>query len=142
MAKYETVFMTRQDVPAATVETLTERFTEVLKENGGDVVASEQWGLLTLQFRVKKNRKAHYTMMHIEGPAAAKDEMERLMRLDDDIIRVRTFRVDEFCELPSAMLKKDERPARGGRGGRGGDDKPARGNKAEKKETESKGDDA
>lgn len=140
MAKYETVFMVRQDVPAATVETLTERFTEIVKNNGGDVVATESWGLQTLQYRVAKNRKAHYVMLHIDGPAAANDEMERLMRLDDDVIRVRSFRVDEFCELPSAMLKKDERPARRGR--RDDNNKSDDKNKSDAKTEAKEGEDA
>lgn len=119
MALYEHIFMARQDVSSQQVDTLVEHFKGVLESNGGSVEKIENWGLKTLPYRVKKNRKAHYALMNVEAPAEAIHEMERQMRLHEDIIRYMTVRVDEHEEGPSAMLRKserdDRRPPRGDR---------------------------
>ncbi|WP_422362917.1 30S ribosomal protein S6 [Pyruvatibacter mobilis] len=126
MALYEHVFIARQDVSAQQVETLTEEFKTVLESNGGSVAKAEYWGIKTLAYKIKKNRKGHYTLLNIDAPHAAVAEMERQMGLHDDILRFITLRVDEHEEGPSAMMqargRDDRRGGRGGdRGGRGGD---------------------
>lgn len=119
MAYYENVFIARQDISSSQVETLAENLAKVIEENGGKVTKTEHWGLRTLAYRIKKNRKGHYVLMNIDAPSEAVREMERQMRLNEDIIRYLTTRVDELEEGPSAILQarnaKDDR--RGSRGG-------------------------
>ena len=125
MALYEHIFMARQDVSSQQVDALVEHFKTVLEANEGSVGKIENWGLKTLPYRVNKNRKAHYALMNIDAPAAAIQEMERQMRLHEDVLRYMTIRVEEHEDGPSAMLRRNERDDRGPRGGRGGD-RPAR----------------
>ena len=116
------LFRRRQDVWSQQVEELTAAFTNLLAEGGGKVTKNEYWGLKTLSYRVKKNRKAHYTLLNIDAPHAAVAEMERQMRLSEDILRFMTIRVDELEEGPSAMMQKRDRDdRRGGRPGGGFD---------------------
>ncbi len=119
MAYYENVFIARQDISSSQVETLAETLAKIIEENGGKVTKTEHWGLRTLAYRIKKNRKGHYVLMNIDAPSDAVREMERQMRLNEDIIRYLTTRVDELEEGPSAILQarnaRDDR--RGGRGG-------------------------
>jgi small subunit ribosomal protein S6 len=105
MAFYENVFIVRQDVSGQQVEELANRFTEILQSGGGKVERTEFWGLRTMAFKIKKNRKGHYVMLNIDAPASAVHEMERNMRLNEDVIRHMTLRVDELEEGPSAMMK-------------------------------------
>jgi small subunit ribosomal protein S6 len=122
MPLYEHVFLSRQDVSAQQVETLTEQFKELLEANGGSVAKVEQWGLKSVAFRIRKNRKAHYTLMNIDAPAAAVAELERQQRMNEDILRILTLRVEEHEEGQSAMLQKRDRDDdRGGRFGDRGD---------------------
>jgi small subunit ribosomal protein S6 len=117
MALYEHVFMARQDASAAQVEALVEQFKGIIAAGGGSVAKVESWGIRSISFRVKKNRKAHYTLMNINAPYAAVAEMERLMLISEDVIRFMTIAVDEHEEGPSAMLRKrDDREDRGGFG--------------------------
>ena len=121
MALYENVFIARQDVPATQVETLTNQFAELVAAQGGTVSKKEYWGLRSLAFRIKKNRKGHYTLMNIDAPSAAVKELERTMSINEDIIRFLTVRVDALEEGPSAiMLRTAEKSDRPG-GDRGGD---------------------
>ncbi|MDB5587434.1 MAG: ribosomal protein [Devosia sp.] len=125
MALYEHIFLARQDVSQQQVEELTASLTEILTANGGKVTKNEYWGLKGLSYRIRKNRKAHYSLMNIDAPSAAVVEMERQMRINEDILRFMTVRVDELEEGPSAMLQKrdrdDDRSDRpGGRPDRGG----------------------
>ncbi|WP_342641683.1 30S ribosomal protein S6 [Rhodoligotrophos ferricapiens] len=126
MALYEHIFMVRQDASNAQVEALTEQFKTVIQENGGSVGKVEYWGLRPVAYRIKKNRKAHYTLMNIEAPHAAVAEMERQMKINEDIVRFLTLKVDEHETGPSAMMRarssRDDRDERGPRGGRGGRD--------------------
>ncbi len=115
MPLYEHVFMVRQDVSTAQVETLTDQFKDVIQEGGGEIKKAEYWGVKSLSFRIKKNRKAHYSLMNIDAGSTAVAEMERQMRLNDDVIRFLTLRVDEHEEGPSAMMR-----SRGGRDDRRG----------------------
>jgi small subunit ribosomal protein S6 len=130
MALYEHVFLARQDVTAQQVEAMTESYKSVIEAKGGAVTKVEYWGLKSLAFRIKKNRKAHYALFNISGPAAAVSEMERQMRISEDILRFMTVRVEELEDGPSVMLQRrdrdrdDERGDRGDRGGR--DDRPRR----------------
>jgi small subunit ribosomal protein S6 len=136
MALYEHIFLARQDVSAQQVEDLTNQLTEVLSAGGGKVTKNEYWGLKSLAYRIKKNRKAHYSLLNIDAPAPAVAEMERLMRINEDILRFMTVRVDKLEEGPSAMMqKRDDRADRGDRGDRpdrggdrfgGGDRRPRR----------------
>ena len=124
MALYEHIFIARQDVSAQQAETLAEEFKAILEQNGGSVTKSEYWGVRALAYKIRKNRKGHYTLMNIDAPHAAVAEMERQMRLHEDILRFLTLRVEEHEEGPSAMMQsrgRDDR--RGGRGGRDRDDR-------------------
>jgi len=116
MALYEHVFLARQDVTAQQVEELTTRFKGVIEANGGTVSKTEYWGVKTLTYRVRKNRKAHFSLMNIDSPPAAVAEMERQMRIDEDILRYLTIRVEELEEGQSVMLQKRDRDDRGDRG--------------------------
>jgi small subunit ribosomal protein S6 len=121
MALYEHVFIARQDLSIAQAEGLVEHFTQILKDNGGNVTGSEYWGLRTLAYKIKKNRKGHYGYMRIDAPSAAVKEMERLMGLHDDIMRILTIKVDAHEEGPSAIVQaKSSRDDRGPRPGGGG----------------------
>jgi len=124
---YESVYIARPDISATQVETLTADMTKILEENGGKVTKDEYWGLKSLAYRIKKNRKGHYSLMNIDAPAAALTEMERNMRLHEDVLRYMSIRVDEHEEEPSVMMQskssRDDRDR-----GRGQDDdrpKPA-----------------
>ena len=123
MALYEHVFLARQDVSQQQVDALVEQYTGLITEMGGTVPKTEYWGMKSLSFRIKKNRKAHYTLMNIDAPSAAVVEMERQMGINEDVLRFMTIRVDELEEAPSAMLRKSDRDDR--RPGRG--DRPERG---------------
>ena len=122
MALYENVFIARQDVPATQVETLTTQFSELVTAQGGTVSKKEYWGLRSLAFRIKKNRKGHYTLLNIDAPSAAVKELERTMSINEDIIRFLTVRVDALEEGPSAIMQRSsecsdrpgDRPERGG----------------------------
>lgn len=119
MALYEHVFISRQDLSNAQAEGLVEHFTAILADNGGKVVSSEYWGLKTMAYKINKNRKGHYAFLKSDAPAAAVQEMERLMRLHDDVMRVMTIKVDAHEEGPSVVVQaknsRDDRPARGPR---------------------------
>ena len=120
MAFYEHVLLARQDISAQQVETLVETFKAIIEANGGSVTKIEYWGVKSLGYRIRKNRKAHYTLLNIDAPAAAVLEMERQQRINEDVLRVLTIRVDELEEGQSAMLQKRDRDERGDRFDRGG----------------------
>jgi small subunit ribosomal protein S6 len=119
MPLYEHVFLARQDISAQQVEALLQSFRTILEERGGSVGKTEYWGLKSLSFRIKKNRKAHYSLMNIDAPHEAVAELERQMRLSTDIIRFLTVKVDEHDAAPSAMMRRADRDEREGRGDRG-----------------------
>ncbi len=125
MPLYENVFIARQDVSASQVDTLADQFSALIQEHGGEVTKKEHWGLRNLSFRIKKNRKGHYVLFNIDAPSEAVLEMERNMRLNEDVIRYLTVRVDELEADQSIVLRsrgmRDDR----GRGGRrfGGPDR-------------------
>jgi small subunit ribosomal protein S6 len=109
MPLYEHVFLARQDVSTQQVEELTAQITGVIQQLGGKVTKLEQWGLRSLSYRVRKNRKAHFTFMNVDAPSAALNEVERQERLNEDVLRYLTIRVEEHEEGPSAMLRKSDR---------------------------------
>jgi small subunit ribosomal protein S6 len=116
MPFYENVFISRQDVSATQVEALTEQFATIVRDHGGEVTKREYWGLRNLAFRIKKNRKGHYVLMSISAPPAAIAEMERNMRINEDVLRHMTVRVEALEEGPSTMMqRRDEREGREGR---------------------------
>ncbi len=124
MPLYEHVYLARQDLSAQQVEEMTATFKGVIEGLGGKLVSDpEYWGVKTLSFRIRKNRKAHFTMLKLDAPPAALTEVERQERLSEDVLRYLTVRVDEHEEGPSAMMRKAdrdrERDERGG--GRFGD---------------------
>jgi small subunit ribosomal protein S6 len=121
MPLYEHVFLARQDVSGQQVEALVEQFKSVIEQNGGTVAKVEPWGLKSLTFRIRKNRKAHFTLLNIDAPPAAVAEMERQERINEDVLRTLTIRVDELEEGLSAMMQKRDRDDRGDRGDRFGD---------------------
>ncbi|WP_282609630.1 30S ribosomal protein S6 [Pelagibius sp. Alg239-R121] len=135
MALYECVLIARQDIASTQVEGLVEQLSTILTDNQGSVAKHEYWGLRNLAYRIKKNRKGHYVLLNIDAPSDAIHEMERVMRLNDDVLRYLTTRVDELEEGPSVVMQnrhsRDERGGRGGRrheGGRDGgrDNRPPR----------------
>ncbi|MGD9915959.1 MAG: 30S ribosomal protein S6 [Rhizobiaceae bacterium] len=128
MALYEHVFLARQDLSQPQVDALVEQYKGVITANGGSVGRVESWGLKSLTYRIKKNRKAYYTLMDLDAPADALKEMERQMGLSEDVLRFMTIKVEKHEEGPSAMLQKRDRDEgeRGERGGRGFGDRGPR----------------
>ena len=104
MPKYEHVMIARQDLSNTQAEGLIEHFSKVLTENDGKVLDSEYWGLKTMAYKVNKNRKGHYAFIKSDAPAEAVQEMERLMRLHEDVMRVMTIKVKSHDEGPSVMM--------------------------------------
>jgi small subunit ribosomal protein S6 len=123
MPLYEHVYLARQDLSQQQVEELTTQYKGVIEQMGGSVAKAEYWGVKSLTFRMRKNRKAHFTLLNIDAPAAAVTEIERQERLNEDILRALTVRVEELEAGPSAMMRKadrdDRRGERGDRGDRG-----------------------
>ena len=126
MPLYEHVYLARQDLSAQQVEELTSQLSGVIGQMGGKVTKTEYWGLKSLAYRMRKNRKAHITLINVDAPSATLNEIERQERLNEDVLRYLTIRVEEHEEGPSAMMRKsdrDERGDRGDRGDRGGRDR-------------------
>lgn len=113
MALYEHVFIARQDLAQQQVEQLVENYKKILTDNGAKVDRVENWGLRTLAYRINKNRKAYYVLIDIDGSSEAVAEMERQMRINEDILRYLTIRVDEFEKGPSAVLTRHDKDDRG-----------------------------
>ena len=139
MPYYECVYLARQDIAASQVDALSDGFAETIAEGGGEVKKREYWGLRNLAYRVKKNRKAHYVLMNIDAPASAVHEMQRLMRLNADVLRELTLRVDELNEGPSIMMqRREERRDRGERRSRRDEERRAERAAAAEKEAAGK----
>jgi small subunit ribosomal protein S6 len=147
MPFYEHVFVARADAAQTAVEALIDELKEIVKTGGGDVPKSEYWGLRTLTYRIKKNRKGHYALLNIDAPAAAVHELDRRQRLNEDVIRAMTIRVEELEEGPSSGMQarqaRERRDQRWGRpndeeggfeGGFGGGDRGDRGDRFDKGE--------
>lgn len=128
MALYEHVFLARQDLSPQQIDALVEQYKGVITAGGGSIGRVENWGLKSLTYRVKKNRKAYYTLMDLTCPPAALNEMERQMGLSEDVLRFITVKVEAHEEGISAMMqKREERSDRGDRGGFGDRDRGDRG---------------
>ncbi|MFL5130318.1 MAG: 30S ribosomal protein S6 [Microvirga sp.] len=112
MPLYEHIFMARQDVTPQQVETMVDQYKGVIEQNGGSVDKTEMWGVKSLAYRIKKNRKAHFTMFNLNAPAPAVAEMERQMRINEDILRFMTIKVEELETEPSVMMQKRDRDER------------------------------
>src|ERR1700683_4750391 len=126
MSLYEHVYLARQDARAQQAGELTAYLKSVIEGLGGSIAKTEYWGVKTLSYRLRKNRKAHFTLLNIDAPSAAINEIERLERLNEDVLRYLTIRVEEHEEGPSAMMRRAERDRdrddrRGDRGDRFGD---------------------
>ena len=127
MPLYEHTFLARQDVTSQQVEALIEGYRGVIETAGGNIAKVEYWGVKQIAYRINKNRKAHYTLLNIDAPPAAIAEMERQMRISEDVLRFMTIRVDELEEGPSAMMQKRDRDDRRDRDDKyGNDDRPRR----------------
>ncbi len=122
MALYEHIYLARQDISAQQVEALTEQFRSIIESFGGKIEKVEYWGVKSLAYRIKKNRKAHFTLLNIDAPPAAITEMERQSRINEDVIRLLTIRVEALEQGQSAMMRKRDDDDRGDRG-----DRPERG---------------
>ena len=108
MNKYESVLIARQDLGSSQVNALVDSLKEVVSAQGGEVVRVDNWGLQNLAYRIKKNRKGHYVLLNISAPAKAVAEYERVMRVNEDIIRYMTVKVDEFCDASTGTDSADE----------------------------------
>src|SRR5215475_9242770 len=119
MPLYENVFIARQDISGAQVDALADTFTQLVADNGGEVKKREYWGLRNIAYRMKKNRKGHYVLFNIDAPSAAISELERTMRINEDVLRYLTIRVDELDENPSPVMQsrgsREDRPRRSDR---------------------------
>ena len=110
MPLYEHVYLARQDLSAQQVEEMTATYKGVIEGLGGKLVTDpEYWGVKSLSFRIKKNRKAHFTMLKLDAPPAALTEVERQQRLSEDVLRYLTIRVDEHENGPSAMMRRGDK---------------------------------
>ncbi len=127
MPFYENVFIARQDISAAQVEALADGFTTLVTEQGGQITKREYWGLRNIAYRIKKNRKGHYMLLNLDAPPAAVNELERNMRINEDVIRYLTVRVEALEEGPSAVMQSrgrgEERDRERGRRGYGDRDR-------------------
>ena len=112
MPLYEHIFLARQDVTPQQVEAMVDQYKGVIEQNGGSVEKTEMWGVKSLAYRIKKNRKAHFTMFNLNAPAPAVAEMERQMRINEDILRFMTIKVEELETEPSVMMQKRDRDER------------------------------
>jgi small subunit ribosomal protein S6 len=108
MPLYEHVMIARQDLSNTQAESLIEHFGTVLADNGGKLLENEYWGVKTMAYKINKNRKGHYALLRTDAPAPAILEMERLMRLHEDVMRVLTIKVDAHQEGPSVQMQKRE----------------------------------
>ncbi len=122
MALYEHIFLARQDATPQQVEAMVATYKGVIESNGGKIEKVESWGLKSLAYRIKKNRKAHFTLFNVDASPAAVAEMERQMRINEDILRFLTIRVEELETEPSAMMQKRDRDDRKDRDRRRRDD--------------------
>ena len=124
MPFYENVFIARQDISSTQVEALAETLAQIVTQQGGQVAKREYWGLRNLAYRIKKNRKGHYMLFNLDAPPAAVSELERNMRINEDVLRYLTIRVEALEEGPSVVMQNrgrgDERDRDRDRGGRRG----------------------
>ncbi len=135
MPYYEHVFLARQDLAQAQVDALAENAAKIIESQEGKVTRVESWGLRNLAYKIAKNRKAHYVMLHVDAPAGVIAELERQTAINEDVIRYMTVRVDSLESEPSVMMRKNERD-RERRGGEGRGDRGDRGDRGPRRERE------
>ena len=128
MSLYEHVFLARQELSQAQVDALAENATKIITDNKGKVIKTESWGLRTLTYKIQKNRKAHFVMLDVDASGETIAELERQTRMNEDVIRYMTVRVEKHEDGTSVMMRKSDRPERSERGGFGGD-RPDRGDR-------------
>ena len=104
MALYESVIIGRQDLTAGQFETLIDKFISVIQSFNGEIKKRENWGIRNLAYKINKNRKGHYILLNIDAPPEALTEYERLMRIDEDIIRFLNMKIKAIDEKPSPLL--------------------------------------
>ena len=109
MPLYEHVFLARQDLSQSQVDSLAAAATEIVEKNEGKVTKTETWGLKNLAYKIQRNRKAHFVLLNIEAPTNVVEELERQTRINEDVIRYMTVRVDEHENGPSVMMRKNDR---------------------------------
>jgi small subunit ribosomal protein S6 len=109
MARYEHVFLARQDLSQSQVDALAAQATDIIEKNDGKVTKTETWGLKNLAYKIDRNRKAHFVMLNIDGPGSVVEELERQTRINEDVLRFLTIRVEEHEEGPSVMMRKNDR---------------------------------
>lgn len=130
MPYYENIFIARQDISATQVETLADQFTAIIEQGGGSIAKREYWGLKSLAYKIRKNRKGHYVLFNIDASSDAVREMERNMSLNEDVLRHLTVRLEAIDPEPSVMMRsrtqRDDRPNRDDRPHRDRDDRPNR----------------
>ncbi|MBA5724334.1 30S ribosomal protein S6 [Candidatus Liberibacter sp.] len=115
MALYEHVFLLRQDISTQQVGEIVEQYKKLIEENGGKVCKVENWGLRVAAYRIQKNRKVYYILMNIDAPSASVQEMERQMRINENVLRYLTVAVKSHEEGPSVMMQKRDRDDRNNR---------------------------
>jgi small subunit ribosomal protein S6 len=127
---YECVFIARQDISAPQVDAIADHVTKVIEEQGGSVAKREYWGLRSLAYRIRKNRKGHYVLLNVDAPPAAVEEVGRQLRINEDVMRHLTIRVEALNEGPSQVMlsrsSRDDRDRPRDRGGRDRDDRDRR----------------
>lgn len=111
MAFYEVTYIVRPDATSAQVEQIAKKYADLTNEKGGKVIKTENWGLRTLAYRVHKHRKGFYTMLGMEADGVIVSELERQMRINDDVIRFLTVKVDELTKAPSIQMAAAKRPS-------------------------------
>jgi small subunit ribosomal protein S6 len=141
MPLYEHVYLARQDLSQQQVDELTAQYKGVIEQLGGKIAKVEYWGVKSLTYRIRKNRKAHFTLLNIDAPPAALAEVERQQHISEDVLRAMTVRVEELEEGPSAMMRKvdrdRDRDERRGERRRDRDDRGGRGPRGDGEEIES-----
>ena len=109
MPYYETVFIARQDLSEAQVKALTDGYVKIIEDASGKIHKIENWGLRNLAYRINKNRRGHYVLIESDTPAPAIHEMERTMRLNEDVLRFMSIREDELSTGPSVIMDKSSK---------------------------------
>jgi small subunit ribosomal protein S6 len=109
VALYEHVFLARQDLSQAQVDALAANATQIVETNGGKVTKTESWGLKSLAYKIKRNRKAHFVLLNVEAPAGVVAELERQTQINEDVIRYMTVKVEEHEGGPSVQMRKNDR---------------------------------